>query len=97
MPLPKQTTFLTYANSLIVNDKVVVPRYSPLPYKKEGEKQPDADLYADYEQRVTTAFKKFGLQTIFLDADQLIREGGAFHCVSFHVNDLEAIRSKHEI
>ncbi len=89
MPLPTEATFMTYANSVIVNKTIITPSFLNTP--TENAKHPDAELFPAYEQRVREVFEHFGFQTQFIEADQLIREGGAFHCVTYHLNNLEDI------
>ncbi|WP_141730990.1 agmatine deiminase family protein [Oligoflexus tunisiensis] len=89
MPLPVYDIFFTYANSVIVNDTVIIPSYKN-PDPSRGT-YPDQHFYASYEEEVRKAYQEVGLKTVFLKADDLIKDGGAFHCVTFHLPDLEAI------
>jgi agmatine/peptidylarginine deiminase len=89
MPLPVNDIFFTYANSVIVNDTVIIPSYQD-PEPKRGS-YPDRTLYPKYETRVAEAFRSLGFRPVFLNGDELIKEGGAFHCVTFHLPDLDAI------
>ncbi len=89
MPLPIESTFLTYANAVIVNHKIVFPSYSP-GLQKNAE-SPDSSLYKEYETRMAEFARSAGFESSFINADQLIHEGGAFHCVSYHLNNLEEI------
>jgi len=89
MPLPVHDIFFTYANSVIVNDTVIIPKYlNPDPTRGT---YPDQRYYASYEEEVRKAFQGLGMKPVFLAADDLIKDGGAFHCVTFHLPDLDAI------
>ncbi len=89
MPLPVHDIFFTYSNSMIVNDTVIIPSYKN-PDPGRGI-YPDLADYASYEEKVREIYASFGFKLAFLPADDLIKDGGAFHCVSFHLPDLEAI------
>ncbi len=88
MPLPVNEVFLTYANAVLVNRKAIIPRYR---LSKEGHKYVDQDLFSSYEDAVAQVFHQYGYETAFVEADELMRDGGAFHCVSFHLPDLDSI------
>jgi agmatine/peptidylarginine deiminase len=79
MPLPGRR-FHSYANALIVNDTILVPRYELDPAHHH-----DARLRPIYENRVQKAFDQARLRVVFVDSDQLIREDGAVHCVTMQV------------
>jgi hypothetical protein len=89
MPLPVNDIFFTYANSVIVNDTVIIPSYKN-PDPGRGT-YPDQRYYASYEEEVHKIYQEHGLKPVFLKADDLIKDGGAFHCITFHLPDLEAI------
>ncbi len=89
MPLPVHDIFFTYVNSVIVNDTVIIPQYRN-PDPKRGS-YPDKELYASYEEEVRKTFQDLGFKVVLLRSDDLIKEGGAFHCVTFHLPDLDAI------
>jgi agmatine/peptidylarginine deiminase len=89
MPLPVHDIFFTYVNSVIVNDTVIIPSYKN-PDPSRGT-YPDQRYYASYEEEVQKAYQELGLKTVFLRADDLIKDGGAFHCITFHLPDLDAI------
>ncbi len=89
MPLPVHDIFFTYVNSVIVNDTVIIPRYQN-PDPTRGT-YPDQRYYASYEEEVQKAYQGLGMKPVFLTADDLIKDGGAFHCVTFHLPDLDAI------
>ena len=89
MPLPVHDIFFTYTNSVIVNDTVIIPSYHN-PDPSRGS-YPDRHLYASYEDVVQKTYRELGLRTVMLKADDLIKDGGAFHCITFHLPDLDAI------
>ncbi len=89
MPLPVHDIFFTYVNSVIVNDTVIIPSYKN-PDPTRGS-YPDQRYYASYEEEVRKAYQDLGLKPVFLRADDLIKDGGAFHCITFHLPDLESI------
>jgi agmatine/peptidylarginine deiminase len=89
MPLPVHDIFFTYVNSVIVNDTVIIPKYQN-PDPARGN-YPDQGYYASYEEEVQKAYQGLGMKPVFLTADDLIKDGGAFHCVTFHLPDLDAI------
>lgn len=89
MPLPVHDIFFTYANSVIVNDTVIIPKFkNPDPTRGPF---PDKQLYAAYEEEVARIYRAQGLRPVFIDGDELIKEGGSFHCVTFHLPDLDSI------
>jgi agmatine/peptidylarginine deiminase len=89
MPLPVHDIFFTYANSVIVNDTVIIPSYKN-PDPNRGT-YPDQPYYASYEEEVKKTYQELGLKPVFLRSDDLIKDGGSFHCVTFHLPDLDAI------
>jgi len=89
MPLPVHDIFFTYANSVIVNDTVIIPSYKN-PDPNRGS-YPDQRYYASYEEEVRKTYQELGLKPVFLRSDDLIKDGGSFHCVTFHLPDLDAI------
>lgn len=89
MPLPVHDIFFTYANSVIVNDTVIIPQYKD-PDPNRGS-YPDKELYASYEEEVRKTFQELGFSVVLINSDDLIKEGGSFHCVTFHLPDLDAI------
>ncbi|MCX6128782.1 MAG: agmatine deiminase family protein [Proteobacteria bacterium] len=89
MPLPVHDIFFTYVNSVIVNDTVIIPSYQN-PEPSRGN-YPDQKFYASYEEAVQKSYRELGLKPVLLKADDLIKDGGAFHCITFHLPDLDAI------
>jgi agmatine/peptidylarginine deiminase len=89
MPLPYRGVFRTYANSLLVNNTAIVPRYHR--YGWNYDDYPDAALAADYESKVAAIYREFGYDTRFVNADGLIFNGGAFHCVALQIPALSGV------
>lgn len=80
MPAPYRNTMRTYANGILVNKTAVLPRYKSFGWN--GESYPDQELHERYEQQARAAFEKHGFKVDFVDADGLIFNGGALHCVA---------------
>lgn len=79
-------TFRTYTNSLFVNKTVIVPRYMR---GSRAERQ-NRDLLQEQEAQVAAIYEKAGFEVKWILADNLIRDGGAWHCVSMQVPQLTA-------
>jgi agmatine/peptidylarginine deiminase len=77
-------TFRTYTNSLFVNKTAVVPRYQ----RGSRAERNNRDLLNEQEQTVEAIYRKAGFEVKWILADNLIRDGGAWHCVSMQVPDL---------
>lgn len=80
MPAPYRNTMRTYANGILVNKSAILPRYKTFGWN--GESYPDQELHARYEEQVRAAYEKHGYKVEFVDADGLIFNGGALHCVA---------------
>ncbi len=89
MPAPKPSVdlFRSYTNGLQINATVVTPAY------KHGingigisYKYPDASLLPSYEAAVKNTFQELGLKSIFIETDELIRDGGSIHCSSMQIS-----------
>ncbi|MGE0172121.1 MAG: agmatine deiminase family protein [Oligoflexales bacterium] len=82
MPIPNSSIFPSYTNSTLVNGVALVPRY-----KSTGtlEDYVDAAHFARYEAEVEKAYQKHGYKVKFLNADHLITNGGAIHCVTVDI------------
>ncbi|MBC7658731.1 MAG: agmatine deiminase family protein [Chitinophagaceae bacterium] len=93
MPAPMTDLFMTYSNAVLSNGKAVVPRYSKLlkADKNPAKAQSYAKILIGYEREAETIYRRFGFDVTFIDANDLIQDGGAFHCVTFHLPDLDAI------
>lgn len=79
-------TFRTYTNSLFVNKTAIVPRYQ----KGSRAERNNRDLMREQEQAVEEIYRKAGFDVKWILADNLIRDGGAWHCVSMQVPDLQS-------
>lgn len=94
MPLPLDldgtTFFRSYINSLLLNGKVLIPRFEQLNLPEGLIEYPDASLLSKYEQAVERVYAKAGYQPIWLDADRLAPFGGTWHCVAAQVPKLKA-------
>lgn len=77
-------TFRTYTNSLFVNQTAIVPRYQ----RGSRAERENRDLLKEQEQAVADVYQKAGFQVKWILADNLIRDGGAWHCVSMQVPKL---------
>jgi agmatine/peptidylarginine deiminase len=83
MPAPRGGITRTYTNSLIVNGTAIIPSY-----RKSKSEYEDAALVEGYESRVAAAYQKAGLKPVFVDSDDLIKKGGAVHCVTMQLADI---------
>ncbi|MBC7532180.1 MAG: agmatine deiminase family protein [Oligoflexus sp.] len=89
MAVPTADSFMTYTNAVLSNGKAIVPRYSKLlPNKDQGR---TAKVLEGYEREAEQIYRQYGFEVSFIDANELIQDGGAFHCVTFHLPDLDAI------
>lgn len=77
-------TFRTYTNSLFVNQTAIVPRYQ----RGSRAERENRDLLKEQEQAVAEIYEKAGFKVKWILADNLIRDGGAWHCVSMQVPQL---------
>ncbi len=84
MPAPESRVYRSYTNSLIVNNTILVPRYTKPSFKVLG-KYSDDSLLADYEAEVKSIYESEGYKVVFLESDDLISYGGAVHCVTMQV------------
>ncbi|MGV3523637.1 MAG: agmatine deiminase family protein [Candidatus Sericytochromatia bacterium] len=73
--------FRTYTNSLLLNQVAIVPRYGQGSRARIGNRQ----LNLQQEARVQALYEEAGFQVIWIPADNLIRDGGAWHCVSMQI------------
>jgi agmatine/peptidylarginine deiminase len=83
MPVPFKNTFRTYTNSILVNGTAIVPDY--LQYRDVGGSYPDESILPALRQKAAEIYRQFGFTVAFVNADNLIYNGGAFHCVSIHL------------
>ncbi|PKL76174.1 MAG: hypothetical protein CVV27_11630 [Candidatus Melainabacteria bacterium HGW-Melainabacteria-1] len=77
-------TFRTYTNSLLFNEVAVLPRY----VRGTRFSRAERDLTREHEQRVEAVYQAAGYRVIWIRADNLIRDGGAWHCVAMQIPDL---------
>ena len=78
-------TFRTYTNSILLNDHAILPRYRQGERSRiNGREQTQAD-----EERVAQIYQDAGYEVIWILADNLIRDGGAWHCVTMQIPDLQ--------
>ncbi len=79
MPLPYRGVFRTFANSLLVNQTAITPRFERWGWGHDD--YPDAALEPGYERAVREIYARHGYETVFVLADGLLYNGGGFHCV----------------
>ena len=80
MPLPYRGAFRTYSNALLLNGHAIVPSYSTFGWNYD--QYPDAELAPFYARKVRKIYESVGLKVRTVNADGLIYNGGAFHCVT---------------
>lgn len=80
MPIPFRGVFRTYANALLLNGHALVPTYKS--YGWNYAAYPDQTLAGYYEDAVVKAYRRAGFAPRLINADGMIFNGGAFHCVS---------------
>lgn len=81
-------SFRTYTNSLLLNDVAIVPRYlrgMAGPPRRTERLQTELD-----ETEVERVYNAAGYQVLWIVADNLIRDGGAWHCVAMQIPRLPA-------
>jgi agmatine/peptidylarginine deiminase len=83
MPIPYGQIFRTYTNALIVNERILVPRfrYHPL----TGKPYIDDSLLQAYETEVQSVFSQHGLIVEFIEADSLMVKGGGLRCATSQI------------
>lgn len=92
MPLPYRGVFRTYTNSLLVNGLAVVPYF-----RKFGwgyDEYPDAAQLPGMERRVSQVYETLGFRVRLINADGMIYNGGAFHCVTSTLPKLDSKTAK---
>lgn len=82
-PVLYRGTYRTYTNAILVNRQAIVPRFRS--YGWGYDTYPDTAELKDYEQAVEKSFKANGYSVTFVDADGIIYNGGAFHCVTIQI------------
>lgn len=83
MPLPYGGVFRTFANSVLINGVAILPKYEVNP--RSGQPYIDQDMMAEMEAVAQTAYASFGYEVRWVNADELIINGGALHCVTAHL------------
>jgi len=83
MPVPFKNTFRTYTNSILVNGTAIVPDYKN--YREVGGPYPDDKILPKLRAKATAIYHRFGYEVRYVNADSLIYNGGAFHCVTMHL------------
>ena len=94
MPLPYRGTFRTYTNAILVNQHAIVPSYSHFGWNYD--EYPDAALKAEREDRVRRIYEHLGYQVEMINADGLIFNGGAFHCVTVPLPSIQQLNLRTE-
>ena len=94
MPLPYRGTFRSYANAILINHHAIVPSYSHFGWNYD--EYPDAALKTDREQRVRRIYEQLGYQVEMINADGLIFNGGAFHCVTVPLPSIQQLNLRTE-
>lgn len=97
MPLPLDldgtTFFRSYINSLLLNGRVLIPRFEQLTLPEGMIEYPDASLLSRYEKAAERVYTKAGYQPIWVNADRLAPFGGTWHCVAAQVPRLKSAPS----
>lgn len=83
MPAPYKNTFRTYANAILVNQTAIIPDYEQ--YGWNYGPYPDTQLLPELREKVKKIYSEAGFNPVFINADGLIYNGGAFHCVTMHL------------
>jgi len=83
MPMPYRGAFRTFTNAVLVNGTAILPAYKR--YGWNYDDYPDAALEDYYEKTAARAYAKVGYRTRFINADPMIFNGGALHCVTTQV------------
>lgn len=78
-------TFRTYTNSLLYNNIAIVPQY----LRGNRAVPSERELTTIHEREVERIYKQAGYQVVWIRADNLIRDGGAWHCVVMQVPRLD--------
>lgn len=76
-------TFRTYTNSILLNDVAIVPRY-----RRGSDGRPDRGerLQTELDEaEVARVYAEAGYRVSWIVADNLIRDGGAWHCVAMQI------------
>lgn len=87
MPLVYRGAYRTYANALLVNGTAILPSYQR--YGFGYDDYPDADKKTNYENRAVGVYQSLGYRVRFVNADGLIYNGGAFHCIAVQIPKID--------
>ena len=82
-PVPFRGTLRNFTNALLVNGKAIVPSFAS--YGFDYDEYPDKELEAYYEAEVRKVYSGVGFDVVFVNADALIHNGGALHCVALQI------------
>lgn len=85
-------TFRTYTNSFLFNGTAIVPRYSGNTIQDGTDPataRSQRELLLAQEQAVEKVYQDAGYQVNWIRADNLIRDGGAWHCVAMQIPRLQ--------
>lgn len=93
MPLPYRGAYRTFANAVLVNGTAIVPRFKHFGWKYD--EYPDQKLEASYEAKTKKFYEKYGYRVSFVTADELIYNGGGFHCVTLQLPALAGQKKGH--
>lgn len=77
-------TFRTYTNSVLYNGLAIVPQYG----RGTRSRFQNRELATEYEQAVAKIYEQAGYKVLTIPADNLIRDGGAWHCVVMQIPEL---------
>lgn len=95
MPVPTETLLLTYSNAILTNGHAIIPRYSKdlKLFKDESNETLAAwkKRLKAMEETTESIYRKYGFEVTLVDSNEWIQDGGSFHCVTFHLPDLDAI------
>jgi agmatine/peptidylarginine deiminase len=80
-PLPYDDLSRNYANALLVNKTAIMPVYRK--DLRNDRPYPDQAILERMEQKAKAAYERAGYKVVMIAADQMIRDGGAFHCAAF--------------
>ncbi len=79
--------FRSYTNSLTMNGKVWIPRYTSPAFSQHAVqgKYPDAALIDRYETEIVRVYSDLGYEVHWVASDDIIPYGGAIHCITMQV------------
>ena len=83
VPVPFRGTNRNFTNALLINGHALVPSYDRMGF--DYDNYPDQELKDYYENKVRGIYEAQGFQVTFANADALIYNGGALHCVALQI------------